>query len=160
MNSTRQAKPARARANAVKGRHNTMAIYFPNDLESGSGCYIMSSMMSPNLIKFGETTDLYQRWGKAKQRFARCAGFDGAKGAKEKGWNLKTAVKVEDWIPMPESTQDEREAFEDKIREALESAGAVPFIRIEENNNNRSEHYLIPVDLMAIEVDGILIHLR
>ena len=137
-----------------------MAIYFPNDYKSGSGCYIMSSAMSPNLVKFGETTDLYQRWGKAKQRFARCAGFDGAKAAKEKGWNLKTAVKVEDWIPMPESTQDEREAFEDKIREALESAGAVPFVRIEENNNNRSEHYMIPVDLMTIEVDGILIHLR
>lgn len=137
-----------------------MAIYFENGFESGSGCYIMSSTMSPNLVKFGETTDLYQRWGKAKQRFARCAGFDGAKAAKEKGWNLKTAVRVEDWIPMPESTQDEREAFEDKIREALEKAGAVPFIRIEENNNNRSEHYLIPVDLMTIEVDGILIHLR
>ena len=137
-----------------------MAIYFPNDYKSGSGCYIMSSAMSPNLVKFGETTDLYQRWGKAKQRFARCAGFDGAKAAKEKGWNLKTAVKVEDWIPMPESTQDEREAFEDKIREALEKAGAVPFIRIEENNNNRSEHYLIPVDLMTITVNGIMIHLR
>lgn len=137
-----------------------MAIYFENSFQSGSGCYIMSSTMSPNLIKFGETSDLYQRWGKAKQRFARCAGFDGAKGAKEAGWNLRTAVKVEDWIPMPGSNQDEREAFEDKIREALESEGATPFVRVEENNNNRSEYYTIPADLQTITVDGIMIHLR
>ena len=137
-----------------------MAIYFENGFESGSGCYIMSSAMSPNLVKFGETTDLYQRWGKAKQRFARCAGFDGAKGAKEKGWNLKSAIRVEDWIPMPNSSQEERESFEDKIREALEAAGSTVFVRVAENNNNRSEYYTIPADLQTITVDGIMIHLR
>lgn len=137
-----------------------MAIYFENGFESGSGCYIMSSTMSPNLVKFGETTDLYQRWGKAKQRFARCAGFDGAKGAKEKGWNLKSAIRVEDWIPMPNSSQEERESFEDKIREALEAAGSTVFVRVAENNNNRSEYYTIPADLQTITVDGIMIHLR
>lgn len=137
-----------------------MAIYFENGFESGSGCYIMSSTMSPNLVKFGETTDLYQRWGKAKQRFARCAGYLGAKDAKEAGWNLKSAVKVEDWIPMPGSSQDERENFEDLIREALEKAGAVPFIRVADNNNDRSEYYTIPADLQTITVDGIMIHLR
>lgn len=137
-----------------------MAIYFENGFESGSGCYIMSSTMSPNLIKYGETTNLYQRWGKAKQRFARCAGFLGALDAKDAGWNLRTAIKVEDWIPMPGSTQDDRKAMENLIREALEKAGATPFVRVSENSNDRSEYYMIPEKLMTIEVEGILIHLR
>lgn len=61
---------------------------------------------------------------------------------------------------MPNSTQDEREAFESLIGEALEKAGAVPFIRVADNNNDRSEYYTIPADLMTITVNGILIHLR
>ena len=133
------------------------AISFP---KGRAGCYIMATPMVPNLIKFGETSSLYERLGKQAQRFAHCAGFTGRKEAKAAGW-VKDPTVVIDWIDLPNTHTEEREAFEDKIREALEKAGAKQFVRVSTNNNKESgEYYIIPDDLQTIVVDGKVIKVR
>ena len=133
------------------------SINFP---KGRSGCYIMATPMVPNLIKFGETSSLYERLGKQAQRFAHCAGFAGRKEAKAAGWK-NDPTRVVDWIDLPNTCTEEREAFEDKIREALIAAGATQFVRVSTNNNKESgEYYIIPDDLQTIVVDNRTIQVR
>ena len=133
------------------------SINFP---KGRSGCYIMTTPMVKNLVKFGETNSLYERLGKQAQRFAHCAGFAGRKEAKAAGW-VKDPTVVIDWIDLPNTSTEEREAFEDKIREALVKAGATQFVRVSTNNNKESgEYYIIPDDLQTIVVDGKILKVR
>lgn len=133
------------------------SVNFP---KGRSGCYIMTTPMVKNLVKFGETSSLYERLGKQAQRFAKCAGFAGRKDAKLAGWT-SDPTKVVEWVDMPESCTEQRQAYEDKIREALVQAGATQFVRVLDNNNKESgEYYIIPDDLQTITVEGRVLKVR
>ena len=133
------------------------SINFP---KGRPGCYIAGTPMVKNLIKFGETDSLYERMGKQAQRFAHCAGFAGRKEAKAAGWTKDPTVVI-DWVDLPNTCTEQRQAFEDKIREALVKAGATQFVRVTTNNNRESgEYYIIPDDLQTIVVDGKVIKVR
>ena len=137
-----------------------MVVSNVNFPKGRAGCYIMATPMVKNLVKFGETNSLYERLGKQAQRFAHCAGFAGRKEAKEAGWK-NDPTRVVDWIDLPNTCTEERQAFEDKIRQSLIEAGATQFVRVVSNNNRESgEYYIIPDDLQTITVDGHTLKVR